>query len=66
MIISELKEEIHAHASRKIAIDSNRYHKEEIKCLGVKTAIVRKISAKYFRKIKKKARKKLSTVVKSL
>ena len=51
-IIDELKSELQSHANKEASEGAKRFFKEEIQTLGVKSAIVKKISARFFKRTK--------------
>jgi 3-methyladenine DNA glycosylase AlkD len=51
-IIKQLENELKANASEQVKKGTERFFKEKIKVHGVRAAIIRKISAKYFSEIK--------------
>lgn len=51
-IIDELKCELEPYSNKKASQGAKRFFKEEIQTLGVKSAIMRKISARFFKKTK--------------
>ena len=51
-ILDRLKDEIKSNAIVEVAESSRKFSKEHISVLGVKTPLVRKISAKYFKEVK--------------
>jgi 3-methyladenine DNA glycosylase AlkD len=48
-ILSDIRKELKANADEKIQQSSLRFFKEEIKCYGIKTALVDKIAKQYFK-----------------
>ena len=55
-IISEIRKDLEANADEKAQISSLHFFKEEIKCYGVKTDRVGKISKEYFKTIQGKSK----------
>jgi 3-methyladenine DNA glycosylase AlkD len=51
-VIAGIREELNASADEKTRKSFQRFFKEEVACYGVKTAVVRKIAKKYWRKVK--------------
>ena len=59
MIIQKIREELRNNIDEEYKESVKRFFKEEITHYGVRAAVVRKISAKYFSSIKEKSKKKI-------
>lgn len=59
MIVQEIRKELKKHADPKYHDVVKRFVKEELILFGVRTPIVRKISAKYFSRIRKKSKEEI-------
>jgi 3-methyladenine DNA glycosylase AlkD len=55
-IITEIRKQLKKSSDEKTRATSQRFFKEKIKCHGIKTAIVKKISKEYFNLIKNKSK----------
>ena len=53
MILNEIRKELKANIDAEYAVSIQRFFKEKVKVHGVRTPIVKKISAKYFKRIAK-------------
>jgi 3-methyladenine DNA glycosylase AlkD len=59
MIVQQIRKELRENADEKYRQSIQRFFKEEIKLLGVKTPIFRKITKKYFPAIKDRPKQEI-------
>jgi 3-methyladenine DNA glycosylase AlkD len=59
MVIQKIREELKKNIDPEYKKSIKRFFKEEITCYGVRTPVVRKISAKYFSKIKEQSKEEI-------
>ena len=65
-VLLAVQEEIARNIDEKTLGTSQRFFKEQVKIHGVKTALVRKIAAKYFREIKDKEKEEIFSLCEDL
>ncbi|WP_292388554.1 DNA alkylation repair protein [Methanosarcina sp. UBA5] len=58
-IISRIREELALSVDEKTKSSSSRFFKEEVRCYGVKTALVRRIAKSYFNEIESEDKKEI-------
>ncbi len=65
-IVEEIQKELRDNVDLKYKGDSKRFFKENVELLGIRTPVVRKISRKYFDKIKKLDKKEIFLICEKL
>lgn len=65
-IISTIEQELKRQAAPKHAKSMQRWFKEELNCLGVKTPVVREIGRKYWKEIKGRSKKEIFALCEQL
>jgi len=65
-IINDIKKELKKNIDKKYRVDSQKYHKEKVNYYGVRTTISRKISKKYFDKVKHLDKKQIFSLCEKL
>ncbi len=65
-IIQEIRKELHSSAEEEYRESVQRFFKERVKVLGVRTPVLRKISQKYFKSIKERPKKEIFTLCEQL
>lgn len=65
-ILEDLRKELADNKEERIENTAQRFFKEKIKVWGVKTAIVRKISRKYFNQVKKLSKNQIYSLCEEL
>jgi len=66
MILQEIRRELQKNANEQYRQSIQRFFKEEIKLLGVKTSLFRKISQKYFSAVKNKPKQEIFSLCEKL
>ncbi|TET72467.1 MAG: DNA alkylation repair protein, partial [Candidatus Aminicenantes bacterium] len=66
MILQEIRRELQKNANEQYHQSIQRFFKEEIKLLGVKTPLIRKISQKYFSAIKDRPKQEIFSLCEKL
>lgn len=65
-IIETIREELHKYSDKETQAGSQRFFKEPIKCYGVKSAVVKKISKNFFNHIKAKPKTEIFSLCECL
>jgi 3-methyladenine DNA glycosylase AlkD len=65
-VLTAVRQELVLNIEEKTRDSAQRFFKEEVKFHGVKSAIVRKIAAKYFREIKSRDKKEIFSLCENL
>ncbi len=65
-IIQEIREELQNSAEEEYRQSVQRFFKEKVKLLGVRTPVLRQISQKYFKSIKEKSKQEIFTICEKL
>lgn len=65
-IILKIQQELKQHATPEHAVSMQRWFKEELNCLGVKTPIVRAIGRTYWKEIKHRPKKEIFVLCEQL
>lgn len=66
MLIDELSREFYRHIDKKYHADSKIYFKGEMRNLGVRVPVVRKISSEFYKKMKGKSKEEILTTCEEL
>lgn len=66
MIIQEIRQKLKKHIDKEYRVGAEKYIKEGITFYGIRTPIVRKISAVYFAKIKTKTKQEIFSLCEEL
>lgn len=66
MIIQEIRQKLKKHIDKEYRVGAEKYIKEGITFYGIRTPIVRKISAAYFAKIKTKTKQEIFSLCEEL
>lgn len=65
-IVSIIKDELSQNVDVKTKNSFHRFFKEDVKCYGVKTAIVKRIAKKYYEEIEQKDKKEIFSLCEQL
>ena len=65
-IISRIREDLALSVDEKTKASSSRFFKEEVRCYGVKSALVGKIAKNYFNEIESENKKKIFSLCEEL